>query len=462
MASMLNDPQRFHKVVLQSQARPQAETVEVFGMRDGRQLERHAGPYRISGRCVGVLVHWRDVTERQRAAAALLAKEVAERANRAKSEFLARMSHELRSPLNAIIGFSDVLRIDPQQPLTATQHKRVGHIRRAGANLLMLINDVLDVARLEAGQMKTQLEDVDVSAVIEEMVAQTEPQATAAGISLRIGNLPARRGLVRADGVRIRQILLNLLSNAIKYNVPNGSVVVHLVFAAGRAHVVVADTGLGMTVQQLAGLYQPFNRLGREGTGIEGTGIGLVISRSLAELMGGTLDVRSRSGEGTEFTLTLDEVEGAVPDAAAPSAPMPFEESVDTITGRVVYIDDDEMNRVLMEAFFAHRPQVQLSMAADGAAGLSLARQIQPDLILLDLMLPGMDGFAVLHALRADPAIRRVPCLAVSASAMSDEIERARAAGFDGYLTKPLTLAEFLTEIDARLRPVVQGSVSLI
>jgi CheY-like chemotaxis protein/anti-sigma regulatory factor (Ser/Thr protein kinase) len=259
---------------------------------------------------------------------------------------------------------------------------------------------------------------------------------------------------VRADAARLRQVLLNLVSNAIKYNRPGGCVHMHWRAESEAMVMHVRDTGLGMDARQLAALFQPFNRLGRESLDVQGTGIGLVIARNLAHLMAGTLTAHSQPGQGSEFTLRLPRThKPAIPvEPAGAEQPAPVQARAD-VQGRVLYVDDNEVNRVLMEVLLQRRPRLTLLLAEDGPSGLQIARTQALDLVLLDIRLPGMDGFEILRQLRADARLRHLPCLAVSAGAMPDDIAQAAAAGFDGYLTKPLDLGLLLREIDRRLAP---------
>ena len=413
----------------------------------------------------------RDVTSRRQAEAALAAKDLAEQANLAKSAFMARMSHELRTPLNAILGFSQVLVDDTSPALTPLQQQRGNHIRRAGDHLLSLINDLLDLSRIESGTLQLVVDAVDVASLAQHAVHEVAGQAAGQGIQVSL-QLPARPlPDWHGDRTRLRQVLLNLLSNAVKYNRAGGMVAVALAADGAGVQITVRDSGMGMTQAQQQALFQPFNRLGREGTPVEGTGIGLVITRSLVELMGGRISVASRPGQGSAFQLFLppaatpDRVDGGTPGQAEPAAlaapqvagvpellqalPAP---AVSRATGHVLYIDDDEVNRLLMQAFLDTWPGLQLSLASDGAGGLALARQTPPDLLLIDMMMPVMDGLQVLAALRSSPALRAIPCVAVSANAMPQEISDALAAGFDGYLTKPLQATALLAEIDRALR----------
>jgi PAS domain S-box-containing protein len=398
----------------------------------------------------------RDVTDRRRAEAALAAQELAERANRAKSEFVARMSHELRTPLNAILGFSEILQLDPRWPLVPAQRDQVQHIKRAGDHLLSMINDLLDLSRIESGMLKLLLADLDPLEVAEQAVRELSAQARAAGVQVSVDMPEQAPGMVQGDRTRIKQIVLNLVSNAIKYNRPGGHVGVALAGGAEGLVLTVRDTGMGMSTVQVEALFQPFNRLGREGTGIEGTGIGLVITRNLVGAMGGQLKVSSEPGVGTVFRVALplpaarhDAVETARPGVLL-QAPSQAQKGL----CRVLYIDDDPINRLLIEALLALRPDVQLTVASSGPQGLKLAAGLLPDLVLTDMMMPAMGGMQVLQAIRASATLRATRCIAVSASAMPQDVEEALAAGFDHYLSKPLSASALLQEIDRSMMAI--------
>jgi PAS domain S-box-containing protein len=394
-----------------------------------------------------------DVTERKLAESAVRAKETAERASQAKTEFLSRMSHELRTPLNAILGFTQILEIDQTHPLAPVQRDRIQHIQQAGWHLLSLINEILDLSRIESGKTRLSMAIVPLADVIDECLALVATDAARRGIetvAFRRADAPAS---VWADRVRVKQVLLNLLSNAIKYNREGGSVRVSLgADVDGNALVAVRDTGHGLSALQIDQLFQPFNRLGLESAPIEGTGIGLALSLKLVEQMGGRLEVSSELGVGTEFRVTLPV---ATPSAerdpeAAPAgdgARAPRED----VRGSLLYVEDNPANVTVVEQMLALRPQVKLFSAPDGATARVLAAVCQPDLILLDMRLPDTDGFALFRELRAQPETCEIPCVGVSANALPSDAAHARNAGFVDYWTKPLEAGQFLRGVDALL-----------
>jgi len=387
-----------------------------------------------------------DITELRAAQQAAQARAGAEAANRAKTEFLAQMSHELRTPLNALLGFTQLLEADAQS-LPAAQREWLGHMRRAGWHLLGLINDVLDIARIEAGQLQVQSEPLALAPLLAEVQALSTGLAEERAVLLQpLPALAPDLGL-RADRRRLQQVLLNLLSNAIKYNRPGGQVSIAVEADAQRVTLRVQDNGLGMDAEQLTHLFEPFNRLGREQGGIEGTGIGLALSRQLMQLMDGEIEVSSLPGQGTTVSLLLPRAARATAAASIPSA-----EPLPPVSGLVLYIEDNAVNRLIVGQMLARWPGLRFESAEDGASGLRRAAELQPDLLLLDMQLPDTNGLAVLQALKAEPATAALRVVALSASAMADEVAAVMDAGALDYWTKPLELSPFLEKMQRLLQ----------
>jgi len=393
----------------------------------------------------------RDVTDLHLARAERQAREALEASNRAKTEFLSRMSHELRTPLNAVLGFAQLLRLDSSQRTSLQQLERIQHIENAGAHLLALVNDVLDLSRVESGNLTVSIEAVDVRSAFEDAMSMVVPLASAGGVDMAIAGVDEGfedpEVAVLADRVRLRQVLVNLLSNAVKYNRQGGRVQVRWQVRADRCAMSVTDNGLGMTPDKLQRLFEPFNRLGAENSKVEGTGIGLVLSRRLAESMGGELRVDS-SQHGTVAWLTLpcsiaaqEPPDGLVPPSQHGDLDAPM---------TVLYAEDNEVNVELVRHIAKLRPSIVLDIAEDGATALHKARRDPPDLMLLDMSLGDMSGMQVAKALRADAHTAGIRLVALSADALPEQIGAAMAAGFEDYLTKPIDFRELLDVFDGK------------
>jgi len=410
-------------------------------------------------RLQGVFAAARDVTERKRLDVELeSAKSVAEKANLAKSEFLSSMSHELRSPLNAILGFGQLMESDSTPP-TPAQKESIAQILQAGWHLLKLINEILDLAKVESGQVPMSEEPVSLSEIMLECQSMIEPQAQQRGIKL----IFPRFGIpyfVHADRTRLKQVLINLLSNAIKYNRERGTVEVKCTASPQRIRISVRDSGAGLSPEQLAQLFQAFNRLGQEAGGEEGTGIGLVVAKRLVELMGGSIGVESSVGVGSVFWFELISVadpllameESAMEggDAAAVAqahAHAPRAARLHTL----LYVEDNPANMKLVEQIILRHPAISLLTAVNGNSGIEIARASRPDVILMDINLPDINGFEALKILRKYPDTAHIPVIAVSANAMPLDIERGQKAGFFRYLTKPIKVNEFMEALNVAL-----------
>ncbi len=409
----------------------------------------------------GVFAAARDITERKLLDQALhetnikleSAKSIAEKANLAKSDFLSSMSHELRSPLNAILGFAQLIE-SGSPPLTPRQKSNIDQILLAGWYLLDLINEILDLALIESGKLLLSLEPMSLNDVMSDCQAMIEPQAQKSGIELTFPQFDYPY-FVKADRTRVKQILINLLSNSIKYNRTGGTVMVNYsANTAERIRISITDTGEGLSVENLSNLFQPFNRLGRETGTEEGTGIGLVVSKRLVELMGGAIGAESTVGEGSVFWIELNRTNAPQMVSADDQsiAIVPAKISADTPLRTLLYVEDNPANLLLVENLLERRPDIHLLSAQDGFHGIEIARASLPDVILMDINLPGINGIHTLEILRKDPMTAHIPVIAISANAMPRDIVRGLEVGFFRYLTKPIKLNEFLDTLDAALK----------
>ncbi|HWO12891.1 MAG TPA: ATP-binding protein, partial [Polyangiaceae bacterium] len=445
------------------------EGAEVWLERWAREHASPSGALDIrsaAGRCLrvverktadgGVVATIRDVTDEVMHEEQLCrARSLAEAASAAKTEFLASMSHELRTPLNAILGFAQLLQRDKKQPLSTRQQERVEHVMRGGEHLLRLIDDVLDLARIEAGRVLISPEPVDIGEVLAEVKDTLDPMATHAGISLSVEPPPAEAREVIADRTRFKQILMNYGSNAIKYGRPGGNARFSVRAIDDMARVSVSDDGIGIALSKQSMLFQPFQRAGQEAGPIEGTGIGLVITQRLAELMHGRVGFDSTEAIGSQFWLELPLHRWAEPLGALALTPTAASDS--NLTGTdgqhylIVYIEDNPSNIAFMEDLLADFERVELVTAPTAEIGIEIVRARRPDVVIMDINLPGMSGFEATRKLAAWPETRDIPVLALSAAAMIRDAARVAGAGFYRYLTKPVKVDELTAVLEELL-----------
>ena len=408
---------------------------------------------------IKMLLHVKSLNDQLKSA-----KSMAEKANLAKSEFLSGMSHELRSPLNAILGFAQLMESDSPPP-TPAQRESIVQILRAGWHLLTLINEILDLAKVESRQVPLSHEPVSLAEVMQECQGMVEPQAQQHGTRITFPrfDLPC---FVLADQTRVKQVLINLLSNAIKYANKQGTVEVECTAnTPGRIRVSVRDSGAGLRPEQLAQLFQPFNRLGQEGGSEEGTGIGLVVAKQLVELMEGEIGVESTVGVGSVFWFELISIpepclsgKGGADAATFPQPHMTGGVQLHTL----LYIEDKPANLTLVERIIARTPDIRLLTAVSGKSGIEIALVSLPDVILTDINLPDINGFEVLKILRSYPATAHIPIIAISANAMPLDVERGLNEGFFRYLTKPIKVNEFLDALHVTIEFAEKGGHSEI
>lgn len=414
------------------------------------------------GRVIGILGTYQDVTAKRQAQIELLAaKEAAEEASRAKSEFLSRMSHELRTPLNAILGFSQLLQADGAGRLTETDLESITEIRQAGEHLLELISEILDLSRIEVGKLQLNLEDVQLARIVRDSLILVQGLANERQVTIAPGSCESATAVVHADALRLRQVLLNLLSNAVKYNRRGGEV--QLVCADGEdgwLRIQVSDTGHGIPAESMHRVFRPFDRLDADQRAIDGTGIGLVITKELVELMGGEIGVHSEPGSGSTFWFTLPRASGqSTTTAATPATPVSAEavpDASDAWPARqptVLYVEDNAANYRLVERALTRRPGTRLLWAKDADQGIAMASAERPDLVLMDIQLPGMSGSQALVQLREKPATAGIPVIAVSAIAMPADIRASLDLGFDDYVTKPVDIQQLYRLLDTWLPP---------
>lgn len=387
--------------------------------------------------CALLIKLYRQLEERERANHELQqAKDTAEQANRAKNDFLSSMSHELRTPLNSVLGYAQLLVNSRKQPLADRQRDQVEQIYKSGQHLLSLINEVLDLAKIEAGQIPLSIESIALQDVAGEAIDTLRTIASDRGVTMRFDKSALTPVQVAADYTRLKQVLINLLSNAIKYNREGGFV--HLAWKVSERQVVlvVEDNGIGIDASKQDQLFQPFNRLGAENSSIEGTGVGLSITKTLVELMEGRIEVTSEQGKGSQFAVTLPlSDESYVSNGAAQAS-----EQAPANEMTVIYIEDNPANQRLMEDVFNELSGVDLICANNAYLGIQLARRHQPQLLLMDINLPDLDGYAALRQMQLDTALAAIPVAALSANVQPRDIEKGLAAGFTAYLTKPLDI----------------------
>jgi len=421
---------------------------EVIGLRkDGSTfpMELAVGKMAVHGvqKFTGIV---RDITERKEVSDSLLkAKEDADKANRAKSEFLSSMSHELRTPLNAILGFGQMLDFNPKEPLSDSQKRCVDQIVKGGDHLLVLINDILDLAKIEAGKVELSIEDIDPNKALEECLTLTMRMATERGLKIIFPEAELYSYVLKVDYTRFKQVLLNLMSNAIKYNCDGGKITVtYKPTTENMLRISISDTGKGIPLNRQDELFKAFSRLDAESSGIEGTGIGLVVCKDLVELMGGSIGCESELGKGSTFWLELPLAfsQSAVMDGQNTSDNANSKGLMEDATGSILYVEDNPSNLQLMEMVVSCVEGLSLSSTHTAELGIKIARSNHFDVIILDINLPGMSGLEAIKEMKKYKTTKGTPILALSAAATKKDIEKGLAAGFERYLTKPINVIE--------------------
>jgi len=365
------------------------------------------------------------------------------------------MSHELRTPMNAILGFSQLLEADTIHPLTEDQQEYVSEILTAGSHLLTLINEVLDLSRIEAGKLNLTIEDTNLDDIINECIHLVAPQLKERNITLE-QDTDHSGHTIKADPTRIKQVLINLISNAIKYNKTNGQIFIKCQPKRDYMRISITDTGIGISADKIEQLFTAVNRLGAESSSTEGTGIGLVITKKIIELMNGQIGVNSQAGKGSTFWIDIPLALSKSPESQANKTEKPNTKQTAHLTGEVatvLYAEDNAANMSLVKQILKPYASIKLLCANEAVTGIKLVNEHQPDLILMDINLPGMDGFQALEQLRNEETTAHIPIIAVSANAMNIDIDRALAAGFNNYITKPLDIDKFINTIKQTLQP---------
>ncbi len=382
--------------------------------------------------------------------------EEAEKANQAKSEFLSRMSHELRTPLNAIIGFSEVIFYNSKEPLSSSQKRNLNHILKASQHLLELINDILDLSRIESGKIRLSMESINLSQLVTDLSDLVHPMADKEKVRLILPDIDSDI-FVLADITRLKQSILNLLSNAIKYNRPSGQVSLKVKELSNDTVLIeVSDSGIGIPKEKFEDLFKPFNRLGADRSEIEGTGIGLAITKKLLELMKGSIKVESEVGKGSQFFINIPRIESPVSkiNKAIPKKQKILDIEMKEKSFTILYVEDNSANLELVKQILSQFAHIEILSTPDGKIGLDLARAHIPNLILLDINLPGISGLEVLKFLKGLEETKDIPVIAISANAMESDVQRALREGFDAYITKPIRVKDFLSRLEPFLQPI--------